>query len=365
MKIKEIINFIENFAPIFLQEEYDNCGLTIGDSNIKVKKTLICLDVTLEVIEEAKQNNCNLIISHHPVIFKEIQKINNNNLTDKIITSAIKHNICLYALHTNLDNIIKGVNSMICRKLKINDKKILLHKKNTLKKIITFCPSKYTNKIQKALSLVGAGMIGDYDSCSFTSSGTGSFRPLRNSTPFAGEKGEIHNEKEDRLEMMFTKNKEKEIIKILNKTHPYEEVAYYIQECENINKDFGSGMIGELDQEINTKDFMEFVKKIMKSKCLRHTEIINKKIKKIAVCGGSGGFLIEEAIKQKADMFITGEIKYHDYFKANNKIILVDIGHFESERYTTNLIYQVIKKNFSKLAILKSNIDTNPIRYVI
>ncbi len=365
MKIKEITNFIENFAPTFLQEEYDNCGLTIGDENTKIKKILICLDVTLDVMEEAKKNNCNLIISHHPVIFKEIKKINNNDLTEKIINRAIKNNICLYALHTNLDNIIGGVNSIICEKLKIKNNKILLPKKNTLNKIITFCPSKYTNKIQKSLSKAGAGMIGNYDSCSFASSGLGSFRPLKESNPFVGEKEKIHQEKEDRIEMLFSKHKEKDIIESLLKTHPYEEVAYYIQECKNVNKNFGSGMIGELESEVNTKDFMKFIKKTMKSKCLRHTEIINKKIKKIAVCGGSGAFLIEEAIKQKADVFITGEIKYHDYFKSNNKILLVDIGHFESERYTTNLIYRVIKKNFSKLAVLKSNIDTNPIRHLI
>jgi len=365
MKIKELIKFLENFAPLYLQEEYDNCGLTVGEKNNKITKILTCVDVTLEVIKEAKKNNCNLIISHHPVIFEAIKKINNDDFTEKIIFEAIKNNIALYAMHTNLDNILNGVNSIICKKLKIKNTKILLPKNNTLKKIITFCPEKNTHKIRTALFKAGGGAIGDYDSCSFITTGEGSFRPLNNSNPFVGEKGEIHKEKENKIEIIFPAHKEENIIKTLLDVHPYEEVAYYIHELNNTNKDIGSGMIGELEKETKTLEFIKFIKKTMKSKCIRHTNINNKKIKKVAVCGGSGGFLIEEAIKQKAEIFITGEIKYHDFFKANDKIILIDIGHFESERYTTNLIYEIIKKNFSKLAILKSNIDTNPISYII
>ena len=190
MKIKELTNFLEELAPIYIQEEYDNCGLTIGEKKNKITKILTCVDVTLEVIKEAKKNNCNLIISHHPVIFEAIKKINNKNLTEKIIIEAIKNNIALYAMHTNLDNILNGVNSVICKKLKIKNTKILLPKNNTLKKIITFCPEKNTNKIKTALFKAGGGTIGNYDSCSFITAGEGSFRALNKSNPFIGKKGD-------------------------------------------------------------------------------------------------------------------------------------------------------------------------------
>ncbi|MCD4747064.1 MAG: Nif3-like dinuclear metal center hexameric protein [Bacteroidales bacterium] len=364
MKIKDITDHLENFAPLMLQESYDNAGLIVGDKNNNLNKILLCLDVTEKILEEAIENQCNLIISHHPLIFKSIKKINGKNQVERILLKAIKKDICIYAIHTNLDNVNDGVNSIICQKLGIKNTKILLRKNGLLRKLITFCPVDNTEQLKNALFEAGAGHIGNYDCCSFSSQGTGSFRPMKNANPYVGNIEKLHHENEIKIETIYPVYKQSEILTALFNTHPYEEVAYDIYPLQNEFDKVGAGMIGELETEINEMEFLNKIKKVFKTGCIRHSELLQKKIKRIAVCGGSGSFLIKDAIANGADMFLTSDIKYHDFFEANNKIVIADIGHYESEYFTKELIYSILIKKFPNFAIFISELNTNSVNYL-
>ena len=364
MILKEITDYIELHAPLSLQESYDNAGLIIGDKYSETTGVLICIDITDEVLNEAIQKKCNLIISHHPLIFKGIKKLNGNNFTEKLIIKAIKNDIAIYAAHTNLDNIIKGVNSIIADKLGLKNIKILSPKNGLLKKLITFCPVKHLETVRTALFEAGAGSIGNYDSCSFNAVGKGTFRALENANPFVGELNQLHTEEEIKIETIFPSYLENKIIKALLASHPYEEVAYDIISLENDSFNIGAGVVGDLENEENTEDFLLKVKNSTNSSCIRHSKIIKNKIKKIALCGGSGSFLIKGAIASGADILITGDIKYHDFFEADDRIILADIGHYESEQFTKDLLSALLIKKFPNFAVFISDINTNPIFYI-
>ncbi len=364
MLIKEITDHIELQAPLSLQESYDNAGLIIGDKSSEAKGVLICIDITDEVLEEAINKKCNLIISHHPLIFKGIKKINGKNFTEKLIIKAIKNDLAIYAAHTNLDNIIKGVNSIVADKLGLKNITILSPKKDLLKKLVTFCPLSHADNVRQSLFNNGAGNIGNYDNCSFNIEGKGTFRANENANPFVGEINQLHYEEEVRIEIIFYTYQETRIIEALLKSHPYEEVAYDIYSLQNESTNIGSGIIGELENEESIDEFLSKIKDITKAKGIRHSKIIKNKIKKIALCGGSGSFLIHDAIAASADILITGDIKYHDFFEADNKIILADIGHYESEQFTKELIYSLLIKKFPNFAVFISDINTNPIFYI-
>ena len=363
MYIKEITEFIESYAPLSFQESYDNAGLIIGDKNSKTNGVLICIDVTDKVLNEAIAKKCNLIVSHHPLIFKGVKKINGKNFTEKLIIKAIKNDIAIYAAHTNLDNIINGVNSIFAEKLGLKNIKILVPKEKLLKKLVTFCPLSYADLVRKALFAEGAGHIGNYDSCSFNTEGKGTFRALENADPFVGELNELHIEEEVRIETIYYSYQEQNILQALFAFHPYEEVAYDIYSLQNDTSNCGSGLIGELENDEDSDTFLTKIKDITKTKCIRHTKIIKNKIKKIALCGGSGSFLINNAIAAGADIFITGDVKYHDFFEADDKIIIADIGHYESEQFTKELISALLIKKFHNFAVLISDTNTNPIFY--
>ena len=364
MTIREITEYIESIAPLSLQESYDNAGLIIGDKNEETNGVLLCIDVTEEVLNEAIEKKCKLVISHHPLIFKGVKKINGKNFVEKLIIKAIKNDIAIYAAHTNLDNIINGVNSIIAEKLGLKNIKILSPKKDILKKLITFCPLSHAEIVRKALFDSGAGNIGNYDSCSYNTEGKGTFRALDNANPFVGKLNELHYEEEIRIEIIYPSYLENKILEALFSSHPYEEVAYDLIPLKNKSLDIGSGIIGELENEVNTEDFLLRLKDITQTKCIRHTKIIKNKIKKIAFCGGSGSFLIGDSIAAGADIMVTGDIKYHDFFEADNKIILADIGHYESEQYTKDLLSALLIKKFPNFAVFISDINTNPIFYI-
>lgn len=364
MKLKEITDFLENLYPLQYQESYDNSGLIIGNKNSEVNKALICVDVTEEIIDEAIMTKSDLIISHHPIIFNSIKKINGNNLIERIIIKAIKNNISIYSAHTNLDNQKSGVNSILCKKLKLKNLNILSPKKDLLKKLICYCPNEYSKKLREALFDAGAGYIGNYDCCSFNADGTGTFRAGEDTNPFVGVKGELHYENETRIEMIFPFDKEGKIISTLINTHPYEEPAYDIYSLDNKYNNIGAGMIGELSKEYDETEFLKEVKKIINIKSIRHSKLLNKKIKKVAVCGGSGSFLINTAIAANADIFLTADIKYHDFALAENKIIIADIGHYESEKFVKELLFNVLNKKFSNFAFFISKINTNYVKYL-
>ncbi len=362
MKIKEIISALEQFAPSQLQEDYDNSGLNIGDSENTITGILITIDVTPEVIEEAKLNNCNLIISHHPLIFNRIKKITGSNYVEKSIIMAIKNDIAIYCGHTNFDSVAEGVSFKICQKLGLKNTRILSPKSNFLKKAVVFVPEKHADQLRQAMFDAGAGSIGNYDSCSFNSIGTGSFKGNEDTNPFVGQKGSLHHEKEIKIEMVFPQHLESKVIYSIIKTHPYEEPAYDIFQMENSWQMAGLGMVGELEKEISESDFFDLVKKEFGISTIKHSNFLNKKHKKIAVCGGSGASLIMEAINSGAGIYLTGDIKYHDYFLAENNIILADIGHFESEQFTKEIFYDIIMKKNPNFAVRFSKTNTNPIK---
>lgn len=365
MKIQEIISVLEQLAPLAFQESYDNSGLLIGNSNIECNGIICTLDVTEEVIQEALTKNCNLIVAHHPIIFTGLKKITGSNEVEKCLIEAIKNNIAIYAIHTNLDNVLHGVNKKIIDSLGLINEQILLPKYDLLKKLVTFVPTKHVEKVQQALYSVGAGNIGNYSECSFTIEGTGSFKGNEDSNPVFGEKGKTNFEQETRLEVIFPNYIQNQLIKSLKENHPYEEVAFDIYNLSNEYQQVGSGMIGELPESKSEDEFLQQIKKSFNLTVIKHTPLLGKKIKKVAVCGGAGSFLIKKAISSKADIFITSDIKYHEFFEAENQLILADIGHWESEQYTIDLIFDVLSSKFPNFAVLKTDVKTNPVHYYL
>ncbi len=363
MKIKTLLTPLEKLAPPFLQESYDNAGLLIGDPDSDVSKVLISLDVTEEILDEAISKNCQIIIAHHPLIFKGLKRITGKNMVERIVTKAIKNDIAIYAIHTNLDNVKDGVNSILCEKLGIKDTRILSPKEGLLRKLVTFCPKKDASKIRQAIFDAGAGHIGNYDNCSFNTEGTGSFRALEVSNPYVGEKDKLHYEEEVRIESVYPVYLENKILRAMNAAHPYEEVAYDIYPLMNTHGNVGAGMIGELEREMDERTFLQRIKDITDTACIRHSDLLGKRIKKVAVCGGSGSFLINDAIRAGADIFITGDIKYHEFFDADKKLVIADIGHYESEQFSKDLIYSVLIKKFPTFAVLISEGHTNSVNY--
>ena len=364
MKIRNITDYLEEIAPLHLQESYDNSGLIIGDLENIVQGCLITLDCTEEVIDEAVSKKCNLVIAHHPIIFNPLKKIIGNSYVERTIIKAIKNDIAVYAIHTNLDNVYGGVNSKIAEKLGLINCEILLPKNKFLKQLVVYCPLTHSEALKEAMLDNGAGSFTNYDNCSFSSNGQATFRPKEGSSPFVGDIGEIYDSKEVRLEFFLEKDTENSLIKLMQENHPYEQVAYQIYTLDNFSHEIGSGMIGDLSSEIESEIFMNFIKKQMHTDCIRHTQLINKQIKRVAICGGSGSFLLQQAKNKKADIFISSDFKYHEFFDADKKIIIADIGHFESEQFTKELIYDFLRKKFTKFAVQLSNVNTNPINYL-
>ena len=363
MKIKEITNYLESIAPLHYQESYDNAGLLVGDASREIDAALITLDCTEEVVEEAIEDNCNLIIAHHPIIFSGLKKITGQNYVERTIIKAIKNDIAIYAIHTNLDNIKTGVSAKIAEILGVENYKILSPKKDLLRQLAVYCPVSDTEKVKEALFQAGAGDIGNYDECSFSAKGEGTFRANEGCDPHIGNIGERHTEKEEKIEVIFPKYKENTIISALKQAHPYEQVAYQIYILDNIYENVGAGIVGELAQKVDTNRFLEMLKTKMQTDCIRHTKLVKNQIKRVAICGGSGSFLLSNAICEKADIFITADFKYHEFFDGENDIIIADIGHFESEQFTKDLIYDLLSKKFSKFAVRLSKVNTNPINY--
>ena len=364
MIISEIITHIESVAPPSFQESYDNAGLIIGDPNTTITSALLTLDVTEAVIDEAIEAGCELIIAHHPILFKGIKRINGNNYVERCIVKAIKNDIAIYAAHTNLDSVMGGVNAKICEKMGLTNLRILEPAKVQLLKLVTFIPDEHLEKVRDALFNAGAGAIGRYDNSSFGTSGTGTFRGGEKANPYVGEVGVLHFEKETRIETIIPKHLKNNIINALLDAHPYEEVAYDIYPLENNSQEVGSGMIGELagaEQEIG---FLSQLLQIFGCKAIRHTYLLGKPVKKVAVCGGSGSFLLAAAIKAGADIFVTADMKYHDFFDAEEKIVIADIGHYESEQFTKELFYEILIKKFPNFALRLSEVKTNPVLYL-
>lgn len=364
MKIAQVVAAIEEFAPLQLQESYDNAGLIIGNSNDEVEAALITLDVTDAVVQEAIDRNCNLIIAHHPLIFKGIKRISNDTLVGRLVTKCIQNNIAVYAAHTNLDNVKDGVNRIIADRIGLRNTRILAPMSQQLRKLVTFCTVANADEVRAALFAAGAGDIGNYDSCSFSATGRGSFRAGEGTNPYVGKIDELHFEAEERIETIFPMVRQSKIIEALLKSHPYEEVAYDIYTLENTFGGTGAGLVGDLETPEETISFLKRLKKIFGADGIRYTPIVEEKVSRIAVCGGSGSFLIHQAIKAGAQVFVTGDVKYHDFFEADGRLLIADIGHYESEQFTKELLMNIIKKKNSNFAVQISGANTNPVNYL-
>lgn len=363
MKIQDITNLLEKIAPPSLQESYDNAGLLTGNTSWECKGIITCLDATEEVVMEAIQQNCNLVVAHHPIIFKGLKKITGKTYVEKTIITAIKNDIAIYAIHTNLDNVIDGVNGKIADTIGLVNRSILVPKENILQKLAVFVPASHKIVLMEALFAAGAGNIGHYSECSFTTPGTGSFKGDAGTDPFVGKPGERHSENEEKVEVIFPEWLQSQVLKAMKNAHPYEEVAFDMYALSNSYLQTGSGILGELATETGEMSFLAMLKNNFNLSVIRHSPFTGKPIKKVAICGGAGSFLTNAAIASGADVYVTGDIKYHEFFDAENKILLADIGHYESEQFTTDLLFDILKQNFPNFAVQKTGIKTNPVNY--
>ncbi len=364
MQLKALTTFLETLAPLAYQESYDNSGLITGDSSREVTAALVCLDSTEEIIDEAIKRKCNLVIAHHPIVFSGLKKLTGRNYIERTVIKAIRNDIAIYAIHTNLDNVYQGVNAKICQKLGLKNPRILSPKKNLFRKLVTYAPTAHAEKVRQAMCDAGAGNIGKYDQCSFNNTGIGTFRAGPDAKPFSGKVGELHREEETRIEVFFEAIREKAILAALMSSSPYEETAYDVYVLENEHSQVGSGMVGELESPLDEKDFLNLLKTTFHTRGLRHTRLTGKKISRVSVCGGSGSFLLNDAIASDSDAFVTADYKYHQFFDADGKILLADVGHYESEQFTKELIFEVIREKFPTFAIHLSEINTNPVNYL-
>ena len=361
--IQDLITYLEQVAPLAYQEDYDQVGLVVGEESAPVTGVLICLDITEAVLQEAQLKNCNLIIAHHPIIFKPLKQLTGKNHVERCILYAIQHNLAIYTLHTNLDNIAQGVNRQIAQTLGLQNLSILLPKPDTLHQLITFAPKSSLDHVLQALHAAGAGCIGNYTHCSFVTTGRGAFKPIASATPYLGTPNQLAQVEEERIEVIFPAHNKDKVLHALKTVHPYEEVAYYLHRLENTDPTVGAGMLGALPQALRSEEFLHQLKIKMQLPCIRHTTPLSWPVRRIAICGGAGSTLLPTAILKQADVLVTADVKYHDFFNTEKKILLADIGHYESEVSTKTLIHTLLSKKFANIALVECVTVTNPIHY--
>lgn len=365
IKLQEVMRYLEAWAPLSWQEGYDNCGLLVGDPQQVVQGILVTLDVTEDIIEEAKEKGCNVIISHHPIIFKGLKSLAGQDITSRSVRAAIKADIALYALHTNLDHAGDGVSFEMGRRLGLANIQVLDPQRGRLKKLEVFVPASSKEGVLKALHEAGAGDIGNYSQCSFQTNGQGTFFPKEGANPVIGQVNQREDVQEVKLEVLIPTHLEDSILKAMNQSHPYEEIAYYLQPLENIHPQIGAGVWGEWENPKPISEVLRLLQTVFQVPVVRHTALVKETIRRVALCGGAGSFLTGKAIRQQADLFVSADFKYHEFFDADGKIIIADIGHFESEQFTKDLIVTYLSKKFTNFAIHLSGIQTNPINYFV
>jgi len=364
MTVRDITLILESFAPLAFQEDYDNSGLLVGNANMEVKGVLLAIDVTPQVVNEAKEKGANLIVAHHPIIFKPLKHITGKGYVEQVVMDAIKNDIAIYAAHTNIDSVFGGVSFRIAEQIGLTNTQVLAPLQGQLVKLVTFAPTEHAERVRKAIFSAGAGVIGNYDSCSYNIQGQGTFRAGEGTNPFIGKKGEIHFEPEVRIETVVPRHKLAEVIKSMIDAHPYEEVAYDVFPLDIHYNKAGLGTVGDLPAPMEIMEFLSHVKHQLKAQCVRYTNPIKQYVTRIAICGGTGISLLNDALAAKADVFITADVKYHQFFDAENLIVIADVGHFESEQFTVDIFYDLLSKKLPNFAILKSDVRTNPINYI-
>lgn len=362
--VKDVIRHLEFIAPPAFQESYDNCGLLTGDPEAALRGVLVTLDCTEAVVDEAIETGCNLIVAHHPIIFKGLKRLTGANYVERTVIKAIRHEVAIYAIHTNLDNVYNGVNRKLCEKIGLINLQILVPKVLVLSKLVTFIPHEHSAGVLAALYEAGAGQIGNYADCSFSVEGEGTFKPTENANPTVGKKFVQEVVAERRIEVIFPSFLQSRILKALRNSHPYEEVAFYITRLDNPNQEVGTGMLGELPAPVEPSEFLKRLKLSMDLKVIRHTRLLERPINKVAVCGGAGSFLLPYARQAGAQIYISADFKYHEFFDAEDQLVIADIGHYESEVCTKELLGEVLTKKFPNFAINFSKTVTNPISYL-
>ncbi|MES2774653.1 MAG: Nif3-like dinuclear metal center hexameric protein [Bacteroidota bacterium] len=363
MLVDAILRELESLAPPVYQESYDNAGLLTGNRSWDCTGILCSLDCTEAIVQEAISKNCNLIVAHHPIVFRGLKKINGSNYVERTVIAAIKNDIAIYAIHTNLDNVMHGVNGRIADQFGLQERAILSPKQGIIYKLFTYAPASHAREIRETLFAAGAGKIGLYEECSFSTAGTGTFKPMQGSNPFVGETGKREHADEIKIEVIFPYYLQSKILKALFAAHPYETVAYEVIKLENQNQETGSGMIGRLPQTMEETSFLALVKQAFGVGVIRHTAMLHKPVRTVALCGGAGSFLIKSAIAAGADAYITADVKYHEFFDADGKLLLADIGHYESEQFTIRLLAEFLQEKFPTFAVLKTGVNTNPVVY--
>lgn len=363
MLIADVIKTIEQWAPTQLQESYDNAGLIVGNAAETCTGIICSLDATEEVVDEAIAAGANLVVAHHPIIFSGLKKITGRNYVERTVIKAIRNGISLYACHTNLDNLMEGVNGRMADRLGLINRSILAPKSQTLKKLYTFCPVHHAEKLRQTLFAAGAGQLGNYSSCSFNTEGEGTFKAGEGANPFVGEIGELHRERELRIEVVFPAHLESTVVRAMRNAHPYEEVAFDVVTLSNTHPTIGAGLLGELPEAIEYQAFLKLLQQQFNLSALKYTRPPARPVKRVALCGGAGSFLISSALASRADAFVTADVKYHEFFDADGNLLLVDIGHYESEQFTIGLLQEFLVEKFTTFAVLKTKVETNPVRY--
>ncbi len=364
MKIKELINEIEIWAPLTYAESFDNVGLLVGDKEAKISGVLITHDTLEDVVDEAIAKNMNLIVSFHPIIFSGMKSFTGKNYVERVVMKAIKHDIAIYALHTALDNQYFGVSGILANKLGLQNQKVLIPQAKTLLQLVTYVPVNDAEKVRQTLFDAGAGQIGNYSECSYNIEGKGTYKPNEKANPYLGKSGERHTEKEVRISVIFAKHLQPKVLQKLFETHPYEEVAYEIITLENNNQEIGLGIIGDLPNEVDEQVYLATLKEKLQLSCIRYSNLRNKTIKRVAILGGSGSAAISNAKRSGADIYITADVKYHEFYQGESQMVIADIGHFESEQYTKQFLYEQLTKKIRNFAVALSEINTNPINYL-
>lgn len=365
MRIQDLIDVLEQYAPPAFQEDFDNAGLLVGDASRECSGALCTLDATEAVIEEAAALGCNLVVTYHPILFKGLRRITGKTYVERAVVGAIRKDIALYAIHTNLDNVREGMNGKIASILGLQGVEPLEPKRGLLKKLFVFVPLTHADPVRQAIFDAGGGHIGRYSDCSFNTAGTGTYQAGEGATPFLGEVGVLHQEPEVKIEVIFYAHMEQRILKAMREAHPYEEVAYDVVSLENAHSGVGSGWIGTLPAALEEAAFLRLLRDVFHLSVVRHSPLLSKPVRRVAVCGGAGGFLTGRALGAGADWLVTADLKYHEFFGAEGRIVLADIGHFESEQYTPSLLYDILREKFSTFALFVSKVRTNPVQYFL
>lgn len=363
MTVTDITSELEKLAPLPFAEAFDNVGLLVGDAQMEVTGVLITLDTLESVILEAEKTGCNLVISFHPIIFKGLKRLTATTYVERTVTLAIAKGIAIYSIHTALDNVPGGVSGKLSEIIGLKNTHVLIPKKGSIRKLVTYVPNNAHELLLNKLFEAGGGELGNYSCCSFSNGGLGTYLPGDRAKPSIGSVGVLSKETEQQIHLTFTAEREMAVLEALKAFHPYEEIAFELTTLDNDYQQLGMGIIGELDTPMAEIAFLDLLKSKLNIPTIRHSELRNTPVMRVAVLGGSGAFAIEAAIASGADFLVTSDFKYHDFFKAEGKIILADVGHFESEQFTKNLLVDYLTEKFPNFAIRLAETQTNPVKY--